>query len=183
MTETKLRTDLFIDGAFSPAASGRRFATVNPATGETIAEVAEAGKADLDRAVASARKAMESGPWASMKPRQRGRILTRAAEILREQLVEAGPRRRRTAHEVELLALLENPLVGDPLVPVAGGVIALRRGDRRTSHVDLEARDRGTPQEGLRERGRRARIAGRAGDEHRGNGNEEESAPKHGRAT
>ncbi len=57
-----LPTDLFIDGTFAPAESGKRFATVNPATGETIAEVAEAGKADLDRAVAGARKAFESGP-------------------------------------------------------------------------------------------------------------------------
>jgi acyl-CoA reductase-like NAD-dependent aldehyde dehydrogenase len=79
---TKLKTDLFINGAFVPAASGRRFATVNPATGETIAEVAEAGKEDLDRAVAAARAAFESGPWASMKPRQRGRILMRAADQL-----------------------------------------------------------------------------------------------------
>jgi aldehyde dehydrogenase (NAD+) len=77
-----LQTDLFIDGAFSAAASGRRFATVNPATGETIAEVAEAGREDLDRAVAGARRAFESGPWAAMKPRQRGRILQRAAELL-----------------------------------------------------------------------------------------------------
>src|SRR5262245_3953713 len=89
-TELKLQTDLFIDGAFSPAASGRRFATVNPATGETIAEVAEAGKADLDRAVASARKAFESGLWAAMKPRQRGRILTRAAELLLSRADEFG---------------------------------------------------------------------------------------------
>src|SRR4051812_14949943 len=78
----ELRTDLFIDGAFVPSETGKRFATVNPATGETIAEVAEAGQSDLDRAVAGARKAFESGPWASMKPRQRGRILTRAAELL-----------------------------------------------------------------------------------------------------
>ena len=55
---------------------------MNPATGETIAEVAEAGKEDLDRAVAAARAAFESGPWASMKPRQRGRILMRAADQL-----------------------------------------------------------------------------------------------------
>ena len=89
-TDIKLQTDLFIDGAFSPAASGRRFATVNPATGETIAEIAEAGKADLDRAVAAARKAFESGPWASMKPRQRGRILTKAAEILLSRAEEFG---------------------------------------------------------------------------------------------
>jgi len=81
-TTLDLRTDLFIDGQFVPSETGKRFATVNPATGETLAEVAEAGHADLDRAVAGARKAFESGPWAAMKPRQRGKILTRAAELL-----------------------------------------------------------------------------------------------------
>ncbi len=79
---TSFKTDLFIDGAFVPSASGRRFATVNPATGETIAEVAEAGTDDLDRAVAAARRAIDGGPWAAMKPRQRGRILQCAAELL-----------------------------------------------------------------------------------------------------
>ncbi|MGH9367409.1 MAG: aldehyde dehydrogenase family protein [Thermoanaerobaculia bacterium] len=85
-----LKTDLFIGGEFVPAASGKRFATVNPATGETLAEIAEAGKEDLDRAVAAARKAFESGPWASMKPRQRGRILMRAAERLLARADELG---------------------------------------------------------------------------------------------
>jgi acyl-CoA reductase-like NAD-dependent aldehyde dehydrogenase len=93
-TETKptlkLQTDLFIDGRFVPSASGKRFATVNPATGQAIAEVAEAGPEDLDRAVASARKAFESGPWAAMKPRQRGRILARAAELLLARAEEFG---------------------------------------------------------------------------------------------
>jgi acyl-CoA reductase-like NAD-dependent aldehyde dehydrogenase len=87
---TDYKTDLFIGGNFVPAASGKRFATVNPATGETIAEVAEASTADLDGAVAAARKAFESGPWASMKPRQRGRILTRAAERLLSRAEEFG---------------------------------------------------------------------------------------------
>src|SRR5262249_60929917 len=73
-----LRTDLFIDGKFVPSETGQRFATVNPATGETLAEVAEAGKADLDRAVAGARKTFESGPWASMKAPHRGPMHTRA---------------------------------------------------------------------------------------------------------
>jgi len=80
--DLKLQTDLFINGKFVPAVSGRRFATVNPATEEKIADVAEAGREDLDRAVAAARAAFASGPWASMKPRQRGRILMRAAELL-----------------------------------------------------------------------------------------------------
>ena len=82
MTEPQLQTGLFIDGRFTPSASGRTFETTNPATGESLAHVAEAGREDLDLAVAAARKAFESGPWAAMKPRQRGRILLRAAELL-----------------------------------------------------------------------------------------------------
>ncbi|HEY7864066.1 MAG TPA: aldehyde dehydrogenase family protein, partial [Thermoanaerobaculia bacterium] len=58
--------------------------------GETIAEVAEAGTADLDAAVAAARKAFESGPWAAMKPRQRGAILRKAAELLQSRAEEFG---------------------------------------------------------------------------------------------
>ncbi len=87
---SRLKTDLFINGEFVPAASGKRFSTVNPATGDTIAEVAEAGPEDLDRAVAAARQAFESGPWAAMKPRQRGRILTRAADLLLSRADEFG---------------------------------------------------------------------------------------------
>ena len=85
-----MKTDLFVGGEFVPAASGKRFATVNPATGETIAEVAEAGREDLDRAVTAARKAFESGPWAAMKPRQRGQILKRAADALVSRADEFG---------------------------------------------------------------------------------------------
>ena len=85
-----LKTDLFIGGEFVPAVSGKRFATTNPATGETLGEVAEAGREDLDRAVAAARATLESGPWASMKPRERGRILIRAAEMLLSRAEELG---------------------------------------------------------------------------------------------
>src|SRR6202162_6252448 len=85
-----LRTGLFINGEFVPSASGKRFATINPATGETIAEVAEAGAEDLDRAVAAARASFESGPWATMKPRQRGTILVKAADLLLARAEEFG---------------------------------------------------------------------------------------------
>ncbi len=52
--------------------------------------MAEAGREDLDRAVAAARQAFESGPWAAMKPRQRGRILIRAADLLASRADEFG---------------------------------------------------------------------------------------------
>jgi aldehyde dehydrogenase (NAD+)/phenylacetaldehyde dehydrogenase len=87
---SNLKTDLFIDGEFVPAASGMRFETTNPATGEPIGEVAEAGREDLDRAVTAARKAFESGPWAAMKPRDRGRILRKAADLLLSRAEEFG---------------------------------------------------------------------------------------------
>jgi aldehyde dehydrogenase (NAD+)/phenylacetaldehyde dehydrogenase len=74
--------DLWIDGRFTPALSGRRFATTNPATGEVLAEVAEGGPEDVDLAVAAARRAVEAGPWKEMTPRQRGKVLLRAADLL-----------------------------------------------------------------------------------------------------
>src|SRR6266545_2400185 len=89
-TSLKLQTDLFIGGKFVPAASGKRFETTNPATGERIADVAEAGSEDLDSAVAAARQTLESGPWPSMKPRQRGRILIRAADLLLSRAEDFG---------------------------------------------------------------------------------------------
>jgi acyl-CoA reductase-like NAD-dependent aldehyde dehydrogenase len=85
-----LKTDLFINGEFVPSTSGKRFATVNPATGETLGEVAEADKEDLERAIAAARAAFESGPWARMKPRERGKILMKAAELLAARAEEFG---------------------------------------------------------------------------------------------
>ncbi|MGO9078881.1 MAG: aldehyde dehydrogenase family protein [Streptosporangiaceae bacterium] len=78
---------LFIDGEFSPAADGRTFATVNPATEEPLALVAEAGPADVDRAVAAARAAYE-GTWGLMPGTERAKYLYRIARILQERARE-----------------------------------------------------------------------------------------------
>ncbi|HEV7755053.1 MAG TPA: aldehyde dehydrogenase family protein, partial [Mycobacteriales bacterium] len=72
---------LFVDGEFT-AGSGT-FKTVNPATEEVLAEVAEAGPADVDRAVAAARRAF--GPWSALPARERGKYLFRIARILQER--------------------------------------------------------------------------------------------------
>src|SRR5260370_26647403 len=61
---------LLIGGQWVDAVSGATFPSVNPSTGEVIAELAEAGAADADRAVAAARAAFH-GPWARLKPRPR----------------------------------------------------------------------------------------------------------------
>jgi aldehyde dehydrogenase (NAD+) len=81
-------TDCFIDGKWVPAASGRRFATINPATEEVIAEVAEGDAADVDRAVTAARRAFESGPWSRMDARDRGRLIYRLADLIERDLEE-----------------------------------------------------------------------------------------------
>ena len=72
---------LLIDGQPAEAASGKTFTTVNPATGETLGVVAEADSADIDRAVASARKALE-GPWSKMSPADREKVLHKIADLI-----------------------------------------------------------------------------------------------------
>jgi aldehyde dehydrogenase (NAD+) len=77
-----------IDGKWGDAASGKRFPTFNPATGERIADVAEADRVDVDRAVVAARRAFESGPWSRMSAAERGRLLYKLADLLEENLDE-----------------------------------------------------------------------------------------------
>ena len=79
---------LFIDGQWVDAASGRTFETPNPATGETLARVAEGGAEDIDRAVRAARRAFEDGPWGKMTPSERGRIIWRIGDLIYEHLDE-----------------------------------------------------------------------------------------------
>ena len=82
------QTRLLIDGQWVEAASGKRFPTFNPATGERIAEVAEADRVDVDRAVVAARRAFESGPWSRMPASERGHLLYRLADLLEKNLDE-----------------------------------------------------------------------------------------------
>ncbi len=86
----RLRTQLFIDGEFRDAVGGRRFVTENPATGQPIAEVAEGGPADVDIAVAVARRAADSGVWSRMSPGDRKRILIRWADLIEANGREIG---------------------------------------------------------------------------------------------
>jgi aldehyde dehydrogenase (NAD+) len=75
---------LFIDGDFGPASSsGGVFKTVNPASEEVLAEVAEAGPEDVDRAVAAARRAF--GPWSALPGAERAKYLYRIARIIQER--------------------------------------------------------------------------------------------------
>jgi gamma-glutamyl-gamma-aminobutyraldehyde dehydrogenase len=100
-TDVAFRTCLFIDGRFVDAASGRTFQTENPATGQPLATVAEGDAADVDAAVRAARLAVDHGPWSTMSPGDRKRILLRVADAI-------------DAHTEEL-AITESLDAGKPL--------------------------------------------------------------------
>src|SRR6185437_6159590 len=78
---------LLIDGQRVPAVSGHTFKTLNPATEQVIATIAEGNEADVARAVAAARRAFE-GPWSRMRAAERGHILFRLVELMKQHADE-----------------------------------------------------------------------------------------------
>jgi 4-guanidinobutyraldehyde dehydrogenase/NAD-dependent aldehyde dehydrogenase len=105
-----IRTRAFIDGEFVAAADGATFTCINPANGQTIADIAAGDAADIDRAVAAARAAFDDGRWRNLSPRVRGQRLIELADLIVEH-----------AHELQLLETLD---IGKPI--------------RYTRRVDLE---------------------------------------------
>ncbi len=99
--EVAPRTELFIDGRFVPAASGRTFDDVAGRDGQRIATVAEASVEDVDLAVQAARRSFDDRRWSDQPPAARKRVLLRLAELVREHTDE--------------LALLESLDVGKPI--------------------------------------------------------------------
>src|SRR5437879_3501185 len=93
-------TELFIDGSWRPAVSGKTFPAYNPGTGEIIGRVAEGNAEDIDRAVAAARRAFE-GPWSNLAPSARGVLLRKIASAI-----------RANSHQ---LALLDTRNAGRPI--------------------------------------------------------------------
>lgn len=91
----------FIDGTFRPPISERSIPSINPATGETLVQIADCGVEDVDLAVASARKAFGSGVWKDRAPNERKEVLQRFADLLDANLEE--------------LALLESLETGKPI--------------------------------------------------------------------
>ena len=87
IVKIKSRYKLYIGGKFVEPTSGRYFATVNPATTETLAEIAEANADDVDRAVKAARQAYEK-TWSKLSGAERGRYLFRIARIIQERARE-----------------------------------------------------------------------------------------------
>lgn len=88
ITEPKIRTPkitqtkCLIGGRWVSSVSGKTFDTINPATEEVIAQVAEGDAADVDLAVKAARKALEQGPWGKMAARDRGMLMNKLADLI-----------------------------------------------------------------------------------------------------
>ncbi|TKI51650.1 aldehyde dehydrogenase DhaS [Bacillus mycoides] len=79
---------LYVNGAFIESASGKTFKTPNPATGETLAIVAEAGREDIHKAVVAARMAFDEGPWSRMSTAERSRLMYKLADLMEEHKEE-----------------------------------------------------------------------------------------------
>jgi gamma-glutamyl-gamma-aminobutyraldehyde dehydrogenase len=97
----RYETGHFIDGAHVPAAAGARFTVTNPATLQPLCEVAAGTAADVDRAVASGRRAFASGVWRRMAPRDRLAVLSRFAGLIQSN--------------AERFALLDTLTMGKPI--------------------------------------------------------------------
>lgn len=103
-----LRREIFLSDQFVPSLSGESFTVLNPATNQPLAEVAKAGLADVERAVATARRAFDEGPWPRLSAYERGRVVQRIADRIRERSEE--------------LALLESRNTGKPIAQARGEI-------------------------------------------------------------
>lgn len=79
---------MLINGEWVSAKSGKTFTVYDPATEGKLAEVAEGDKADIDAAVSAARNAFDSGPWRTMSPSERGRIIHKIGDLIYENMDE-----------------------------------------------------------------------------------------------
>jgi aldehyde dehydrogenase (NAD+) len=105
------QTQCFIGGRWVPAATGKTFETINPATEEVIAQVAEGDAKDVDLAVAAARDAFENGPWSKIDARERGRLMFKLADLIEGE-----------ADELAALETLDN---GKPIRDAKGADLPL----------------------------------------------------------
>ena len=79
---------MLINGKWVQSASGKTFATYNPASGEVLSQVAEGDREDIDRAVNSARAAFDTGPWSRLTASERGCLIWKLADLLEKNLEE-----------------------------------------------------------------------------------------------
>src|SRR5260370_14071561 len=75
---------MYVNGEWVTSNSGKTFPVYDPSTEETIAEVPDSNTKDVDRAVAAAKDAFENGPWASSTAQERGRVLFKLSDAVRQ---------------------------------------------------------------------------------------------------
>jgi acyl-CoA reductase-like NAD-dependent aldehyde dehydrogenase len=110
----------FIAGRDEPSASGRTFASIDPSTGEEIAQVAFGEAKDVDRAVAAGRAAFESGAWSKASPGRRATVLRRLADRIRDNADRIGAIESRDTGKPVAQATGEVVLGADFLTYFAG---------------------------------------------------------------
>ena len=88
MSPAAFPKQLLINNKWVEGSAGRTFATINPATGDEICQVAEADAADVELAVAAARAAFENRAWRRMPAAARGRLLYRLADLIEQNIEE-----------------------------------------------------------------------------------------------
>ena len=79
---------LLIDGKWVEASSGKTLDTINPATEEVLTTIAAGGPQDVNLAVEAARRAFEDGPWSSIHPSARGKLLYKLAQLVSDNAEE-----------------------------------------------------------------------------------------------
>jgi len=106
-----LPTSAYIDGAYRPSASGKTFASVNPATDAPLADIAACDAADVDFAVTKAREAFDDGRWSRMHPSDRKDVLIRLCKLMtrnaRELAVMESIDSGKTIYDCETVDLPE----------------------------------------------------------------------------
>src|SRR6202140_2812226 len=113
---------VLINGKWVDAASGKTFATYNPATGEVLAHVAEGDREDINRAVKAARTAFESGRWSQLTASERGRLIWKLADLLEENLEEfAELESLDNGKPLKVARAADVPLAADLFRYMAGG--------------------------------------------------------------
>jgi phenylacetaldehyde dehydrogenase len=108
---------LFIDGKFVDAKSGKTFDVFEPASGQMVAKVAAADKEDVDLAVSAARRAFEEGPWSKIIPSQRAKLINKLADLV-----------EYNAEELAQIESLDNgkPVTFARMIDIGGTVDMLR---------------------------------------------------------
>ncbi|HSP71076.1 MAG TPA: aldehyde dehydrogenase family protein, partial [Gaiellaceae bacterium] len=118
MSVTADKRKIFVGGKWTDAAGGRTMDVLNPATGETIAEVPECGAADVDTAVEAARRALPE--WLETTPAERAELLLKLADILEANAEELAEIESRNVGKPLSYARDEMPICADNLRFFAG---------------------------------------------------------------